>query len=92
MEYSKHRALSRPGSRGIRFAPFWEGAVGPPHRDCRKNIRQDTLWHLGRKNRKSTLCASLGRRGRGGKVVGLLGGVWPADELFDVVDVDGTNH
>jgi hypothetical protein len=32
MEYSKHRALSRPGSRGIRFAPFWEGAVGSPHR------------------------------------------------------------
>jgi hypothetical protein len=42
--------------------------------------------------KKLTLCASLGRRGRGERVVGLPGGVWPADELFDVVDVDGTNH
>ena len=74
------------------ICPLLGGAVGPPHRDCRKNIRKYTLWHLGRKNRKLTLCASLGRRGRGGREVGLLGGVWSADELFDVVDVDSTNH
>jgi hypothetical protein len=47
------------------------------------------LGHLGQKDRKLMLCASLGRRGQGARVVGLLGGVWPADELFDVVNVDG---
>lgn len=61
-------------------------------RDCRKNICEDTLWHLGRKNRKITPCTSLGRRGRGRWVVRLLSGVWIAVGIFDVVDVEGAVH